>query len=348
MLLRTIWFWGRKIVLLAVMWMGLSFVSDAVHYKIRYRKVLETFLSEPADSYDVIALGSSHMYCTLNPIKLFRDFGIRSYVLSTRRQPLAVSYEYLKMALERQSPRVVVLETFMLLNKENYFRIEDGVAHDSIDPVPLGIHKFKMIGAFEHEGAPEDYILPFIKYHSRWKELGKLDFLISDWRERDFCKGFKLICNVTPVNASKIDYRTVAFCPIRKEYFDWIDRIHDLASSHNAQLLLLVAPYEVSGQTSHKMAKSLHVYAKSRGIPFLDMNQRFEELGLDCKKDFYDFGHLNVYGADKATKYIGDYLRNRCRIEPAKIDAAQKAMWEKDAVRYDQYYLNRKKVVPET
>ena len=340
MFLRTIWFWARKIAFLAIVWIGLSFVSDTVHYKSRYETVLKTFLSEPVDSYDVIALGSSHMYCTLNPINLFRDFGIRSYVLSTRRQPLAVSYGYLKKALERQHPKVVILETLMLVNNQNYFRIEDGVAHDSLDPVPCSIHKLKMIEAFEHEGAPEDYIFPILKYHTRWKELNKQDFLISSWRERDFCRGFKLCCKTSPVDAVSVDYQTVAFCPIRGEYLNWVDKMHALALSHNAQLLLLASPYDVlhfkDGQTQLKMAKSLHAYAKARGIPFLDMNQRLEELGLDSKKDFFDFSHLNVYGADKATRCIGRYLADKYKLQHLTVSDAEKKAWADDIAKYDK------------
>lgn len=315
---------------------------DIFHYKSRYVKVMRTFLSEPRDSYDVIALGSSHMYCTLNPIEMFREYGIRSYVLATRRQPLAVSYWYARMALERQRPKVVILETFMLVNPENYFRIDDGVAHDSLDPVPFGAAKMKMIGSFEHQGAPEDYVMPFIKYHTRWKELTRQDFLIGNWKERDFCKGFKVFCQAKPVKAKPLNYRTVEFSPVREEYFDWVDRLDALASAHGARLLLLTAPYDVSGfkdsLTQIKMTKSLHAYAKSKGIPFLDMNEHIDTLGFDNERDFFDFGHLNAYGAKKATKRIGWHLKSHFAVERASISEDERKSWEADAADYDKLY----------
>ena len=198
-----------------------------------------------------------------------------------------------------------------------------------------------MIEAFEHEGAPEDYIFPFMKYHTRWKELSKKDFLISSWRERDFLRGFKLCCETSPVNAASVDYQTVAFCPIRGEYLNWLDRIHALVLSHNAQLLLLTAPYDVlsfkEGQIRLKMTKSLYAFAKARGIPFLDMNQGLEELGLDSKKDFFDFSHLNVYGADKATGCIGRYLADKCKLQRlTTVSEAEKRAWADDIAKYDK------------
>ena len=332
----------RRVAFLLLAGACVSLVFDVFRYKSRYEKVIRTFLSEPRDSYDVIALGSSHMYCTLNPIELFREFGVRSYVLATRRQPLAVSYWYAKMALEKQRPKVIILETFMLVNPENYFRIEDGVAHDSLDPMPFGSLKMKMIGAFEHYGAPEDYVCPFIKYHTRWKELNRQDFLIDDWRKRDCCKGFKLFCQSKPVNAKSLDYRPVKFSPVREEYFDWVDRLHALASAHGAKLLLLTAPYDVSGfgdpLPQMKMAKSLHAYAKSRGIHFLDMNKQIEQLEFDTKSDFYDFGHLNANGAKKATRHIGRHLKSNFSIGRAAISKSERKSWEEDAVNYDKLY----------
>ena len=92
---------------------------------------------------------------------------------------------------------------------------------------------------------------------------------VTPWRKRDCCKGFKLFCQSKPVNAKSLDYRPVKFSPVREEYFDWVDRLHALASAHGAKLLLLTAPYDVSGfgdpLPQMKMAKSLHAYAKSRG-----------------------------------------------------------------------------------
>ena len=51
-------------------------------------------------------------------------------------------------------------------------------------------------------------------------------------------------------------------------------------------------------------------YAARRKVPFLDMNLLEKELNIDWERDSRDEGdHLNTYGAEKVSRYLGDYLK---------------------------------------
>ena len=54
---------------------------------------------------------------------------------------------------------------------------------------------------------------------------------------------------------------------------------------------------------------------------------------MDVKTDFADNkdGHLNIYGMEKVTDYIGDVLRNRYHLNP---DGRYEDEWREDIEQY--------------
>ena len=57
---------------------------------------MRALYDQPKDTIDVVMLGSSHVHCGINTAKLFSDYGIAGYDLSSAEQSLWVSYHYLK------------------------------------------------------------------------------------------------------------------------------------------------------------------------------------------------------------------------------------------------------------
>ena len=44
------------------------------------------------------------------------------------------------------------------------------------------------------------------------------------------------------------------------------------------------------------------------GFDFLNTNDYYNEIGLDYSKDFYNENHVNVFGAEKYTEFVADYI----------------------------------------
>ena len=334
----------RRIVFVACVCVLGLFTAKVVRYKSSYLSMMKTFLGEPPDTYDVIAAGSSHMYCTLTPIELYRNFNITAYCLATQRQPIEVSYTYLKKAIALQNPKVIILELYMFARDEDTNAIDEGVAHDSFDPLPLDWDKVDLLFNANFKGSIEDYFFPFIKYHSRWKELKEKDFNSS--LERNINKGYRLLVKKTKFKMSPTSFQDAKSIPLSDRAQHWLETIVCLAKSSDTELILLLAPYTIPADMKQAgRIKHIDGFAKENGLAFLNMMERFNEIGFDSENDFYDNGHLNVFGAEKATKYIGDYLTSHCRIEPARLDAEQKAMWAKDTAQYD---VKRKKAISDS
>jgi hypothetical protein len=84
---------------------------------------------------DVLFLGSSQTAAGFNPQNLYDSFGIRSYNLGSNHQSLWASYYWLREALGRQSPKVVVLDCYELFLDN---RKDEGDARLALDDMRWG------------------------------------------------------------------------------------------------------------------------------------------------------------------------------------------------------------------
>lgn len=300
-------------------------VNGAWNYSLK----VNGFTNEPEESMDIIGYGSSHMYCTVNPVHIYETYGLRSYVLATQQQPVDATYYYIKESLETQSPEVLVLEALMFTVTNDV--VTEGVAHDAVDPFPFGWNKLMMINALNTEDAKENYYVNFLKYHSRWKELTRQDFDFSWKKETDPTHGYVFLTDANPNSMSQISYDDVEEVAILERFEKVFLDIVQLAKENDTEVLLLVAPYNV-GEEELGRYKYLHRLAEENGVKVLDLNEEFDATGISNDTDFYDSGHLNAAGSEKASAYIVDYIKDNYEIAPNDVDDDH--LWQEDIEYY--------------
>lgn len=290
------------------------------------------FYREDKNSIEVLGLGTSHMYCTLNPDALWHDTGIRSYVLASQQQPLDITYYYLKDALKRQSPSVVIVEAVM--TTDDHKEITSAVIHDAVDWMRPGINRLSVI----HKCAPiedrPEYILPLIKYHSRWKDLAEEDSKFEFRTETDPFHGYVFLTDSSENHCRQISYSAVDAVPPDSDTANTLLSFRELAEKEGFQLLLLLAPYAEADENIAKL-KGVSEFCAENRIDFLDLNTVYDSLGIDNNTDYYDSGHFNVYGSEKATDYIARYLSDHYHLIGS---AAEDPDWVSD---YDYYLLQK-------
>lgn len=289
------------------------------------------FKNEPENSFDVVGVGSSHMYCTLNPVYLYEQTGLRSYVLATQQQPPIASYYYIKEMFETQKPDVLIIEGFMFTT--NNEKINEGVAHDAIDPFPNTINKLQMIQRMNQEDAKENYYLNFLKYHSRWKELQYYDFSTDYRNETDPYHGYVFLTKAESVDFFHISYEDSDCAELSEENMNILMDIQKLADENGSTLVILIAPFSYNDSLKASL-KSIHIFASQHNIPIIDMNLENRKLDFCDTTDFYDNGHLNVYGAEKATAYLGNYIMENYTVTQKNANDAN--LWAADIEIYNQ------------
>lgn len=311
----------------------------------------EEFLNSD-EQFDVVFLGSSHMAYGVSPMQIYEGKGISSYNLATEAQTIALSYTVLSRAFETQEPKVVVLDASSLFGGE--------VGHEVawrpvLDTTPFSLKKIEW--AFEYEkntqieGGVLDAIVPMIRYHTRWKSLGKEDFIYSFYQGQSYTKGYMLrgsaidsgvgVDEMNQINdfiyndrqERRVNYKNEEaindnplFINAISDYnIKYLTKIKDLCEQHNAKLLVTKIPVVnmpmtyMSSWTRERYWMTKQI-CEEHNIEYFDLLYE-SDINLDLRQDTIDGGnHLNIRGACKASDVLGRYLAEGMQIEASKND----------------------------
>ena len=103
-----------------------------------------------------------------------------------------------------------------------------------------------------------------------------------------------------------------------KCYF-YLNKIIATCKKNNIELLLIELPSAESW--SYDLSEKTQEFANNKGLDFIDLNLNYKDFGFDWNTDSADGGdHLNVYGAEKVSKYIGKIIQEKYNIPNRKQD----------------------------
>lgn len=133
-------------------------------------------MGERSQSIDALFIGDSEAYSSFSPLQMWNERGFTSYVCATSAQRLIYGKTLLERALEKQRPKVVMIETNSLYAG---FSREDAAFRDLQN------------------------LFPVFEYHNRWKTLGVWDVsqpIAATWT--DSLKGFQVFTSVAAAESS--------------------------------------------------------------------------------------------------------------------------------------------------
>ena len=93
-------------------------ILGSVTFIMRYKddqKRLIPFYDSTKQSLDVIFLGSAHTYSSVIPSELYKKFGITSFNYATPGQNFQLIFSCIKEVLEKQQPKLLVIDLFTSL-----------------------------------------------------------------------------------------------------------------------------------------------------------------------------------------------------------------------------------------
>ena len=263
------------------------------------------------EKMDVLVLGSSHAFVNINPQILYEQGKIEAYNLCASMQPTWHTYYYLKEALEYQHPKLIVMDVFRLVEKEEVSK--ETALIKSTYGMKRSSNKWKSICAgLGNEKWNEAYIyfMEFPTYHGRYEDLTKDDFVLDKEKMQNY-RGFYPVTKVTPMKRPELEEVTEC-APIQEKTWDYFERILELTKSEGIPILLINVPY-IQGEADKKifntLEKELYKYDASYQITYLDFNQKYDELGIDFATDYADYDHLNESGVKKLNEYLAKFMK---------------------------------------
>lgn len=294
------------------------------------------------NTLDVLYIGSSHVFSSISPEDIFMDYGITGYVQASSCQKVWQSYYYLEETYETQNPKVVVLDTFMVLDGAPQSEAYNREAIDKMKLSKAKLHSIKTAVEYNSEESFMSYLFPLLRYHDRWEELKEEDYRWFFTGCEAPAKGF--LARIGSVSAvfNEDAYKDESIEPkiIDEKCAVYLKKIKELCEMHGSDLVLTKFPTCLWDGAS---SAGIRQWAQENKIPFLDYNgdkKLRNQVDIDWETESLDGGnHLNYAGAMKMSNVFGKYLVEEYFFEDKRKDGVYK-QWHNDYIYYKKCVKN--------
>lgn len=260
------------------------------------------------NSLDVLFLGASQMFCTVDAKKLTDEYGISSYDFGASLQSLSITPYYLQEALKTQNPKLVMVEVCTVFDSET--EINQKVLSMNYSPTRISCNKFHSIKNLQSGGITKAFqytFAPLALYHHRWRNMTifDLDFEFEPEKYIDLSqRGFLARDHI---EKCEILYYTndLSLKNIPTENVKSILELSDLCKRNIIDIVFFKAPVPNWTKGDSLSVKKL---MDEYNLVFVDLNDYLEEIGINKSTDFYNKEHLNVNGAGKTTDYLAKII----------------------------------------
>ena len=285
------------------------------------------------NNHDVLFIGDCEVYENFSPKVLWEEYGINSYIRGSAKQLIWQSYYLLKEMLKKEKPKVVVYNVLAMKygtpQKESYNRMTlDGMrwSKEKVDAIYASmLPEEKMI----------EYVFPILRFHSRWSELSKQDFKYIFHKPCISNNGYLMNADIRAVGKmprprplTKYKFSDVSYA--------YLDKMVKLCKDNGVELVLIKAPV-LYPYWYEQWDKQIAEYANENKLTYINLLEHIEEAGLDFNTDTYDKGlHLNVYGAEKLSRYFGKILRYEFGLADRRCEVGLSRIWKSKILLYDK------------
>jgi len=303
--------------------------------EIREGALIAEYYKE-AGNHDVIFVGDCEVYENISPVALWKKYGITSYIRGSAQQLIWQSYYILKDTYRYETPKVVVYNVQSMIygepQNEAYNRMTlDGLAFSSvkIDAVKASMTEEESLAS---------YLFPLLRYHSRWSDLTAEDVRYLFRRDVVSHNGYLMQTAVRPMETLPA-VKPLENSALPEISFEYLGKMAALCRSRGSELVLVKSP-SLYPHWYDEWDEQIARYAQQNGLRYYNFLEASEEIGIDMQTDTYDRGmHLNVYGAEKYTDYLGGILQAEFGGSGLFDHAGDEALalaWAEKSARYAQ------------
>lgn len=336
---------GTAVAVLLILALLQELLMPKYIYDVIEGAMIREYYGEEKD-HNVIFIGDCEVYENFSPAVLWQDYGINSYIRGSAQQLIWQSYYLLEDTLRYETPDVVIFNVLALQydkpQNEAYNRM-------TLEGMRWSSSKVKSIYAsMTNEENFLEYVFPILRYHSRWSELKVEDVKGMFRNERVTHNGYYMRVDIRPAE-NVPEGRILADYSFGENAWNYLDKIVTLCQEKDVQLVLVKAP-SLYPYWYPQWEEQVEAYALENDLPYINFLELVDETGLDFSTDTYDAGlHLNLSGAEKITRYLGEYLHTELGLQDRRGEETLTKQWEqkideyakdRDA-QYEEYGMNR-------
>ena len=312
------------------------------------RERLKGFYLEENNSLDVVFLGASEVYSDFSPGYAYDKHGVTSYLFSTQANSMLNYKAQLKNVLSRQNPDLIVIELNGALYDNDGETTKEANLRNYSDNVPMDLIKAEWI----YENIGDDfleYAFPILKYHNTWQDIPG-NMLYQKTVAEDRLRGYsylKGILNEAAVFKSTqrsmndmLSKSAGSKRPLGALEEQSLRELLQFCRDENLTNVVFARfPHIVVRRTFNRFERSNTVadIVKEYGFDYLNFELNYEQTGLDENVDFYNLDHLNIYGQQKFTDYLMNYLKSNYTVNARQQSDRQKEIWSECSDYYKAY-----------
>lgn len=241
--------------------------------------------------------------------------GITSYSLACKGMPASINYHLIKESLKTQTPKLIVIDVFSYVRRNssktytsNYIERVSSCLNYSQNRRDLiayaANYDVTEIRNQEKKNLEKDFFL----YCDRWNNLDKASLRFVFNSVPNYNKGFRPTSSKEKViepnfNVSKVNKEA----EISNSTYTLLDDMMDYSEKANQYIYFVMSPIIIT-KDEKEILNTIQAHIEKRGFKFLDTCEKYDEMNIDFGNDYYNKNHMNIYGAEKYTKYLLEFL----------------------------------------
>lgn len=267
------------------------------------------YIYDNKNTVSYLFLGSSHVYCGVNPMQITDKTGKEAVLVSSGMQTLTETYYCMKEALKYQTPEIVYVDLY------GAYKEFTETNYTNLDCMRLSLNKAKLV----REGFPGtrliDGLFPLIREHSNWKDFDNLE---TNWEAMTkenpnylFVRGFSGMDTVM----SEEQYQGIVNweqddtpITLREQDKKAIRNIIALGEKRGVRVQFILIPWLDEFVQKINFGSFLKEINEVTGGVLVLSQQEYRELGLSrdtfIEDKISDNQHLNLTGASIYTNYL--------------------------------------------
>ncbi len=299
---------------------------------------------DSAGDHNVIFTGDCEVYENFSPVTLWEEHGINAWIRGSPQQTIWQSYYLMEETLEYETPDVMVYNVFAMCydtpestgsqsRREAYNRI-------TLDGMKWSFSKWKAVQASLTEEEKQwegilTYLFPILRFHDRWAQLTKEDVTYLFHRDTVTYNGYLMQTGVKPMTEAHVTAPRADYTFGENSWY-YLEKMAALCRDHGVQLVLIKSPTLYPAWWP-EWESQIEDFAREQNLLYVNMLEYQQELGIDWNQDTYDTGlHLNVYGAEKASRWFGRILAEECGVPDRRGEKELSAQWEQTIQQYQR------------
>lgn len=279
------------------------------------------FYAEEKNSLDMVYLGGSAAFVYFEPLKAYEEYGIASYNFAANTMQ-AELYEYMiKEVMRRQTPELLVIDARAFQYRDSEQPPTSVAYRNVLSGTQFNKNKIEFI----EENVPKflneetkSYHFDLALYHTAdgYNNLETTFNMIFNKNKNDL-KGFYFVPKAKRMK--KVDFKTEKQVAPSNDTINILNSLLSYLKTLDTEVLFVVSPY-IQSKTEKEVLNYVKSFVEDYHFDFLDSNEYYDEMGVDFDTDFYNYLHMNIYGAEKYTKFLSEYIKENYDLEDRRND----------------------------